>query len=193
MKGHKMKRNGLALLIVLALLVGSGCSSVITTHPLSPNPEPIDKEKFEGVWLLDDGTAHVKFSSNGIAQVAGLEWKKDKFRVNRCEAIVTQGKKHNFLSVRYLEGDGEWEGYYFLPYKFTDHGDLILWPPVPDVFEEMVESGKLQGMVEKSEYSISITITNAPGALLNIINDPDNLELFNYREPVVLRRIAADD
>jgi len=35
-----------------------------------------------------------------------------------------------------------------------------------------------------------ITITNALGVLRQFINDPENLTLFEYREPVVLRRIG---
>jgi hypothetical protein len=192
-KGHKMTLNGIFRLLLLTLLLGSGCSSVTTTHPLSRDQHAVDVEKFEGIWLMENGSIHVKFTDNGVAKLAGLDWKENAFRVIRGEAIVTEGKKHNFLSVRYQEREGEWEGYFFLPYKFTDQGDLILWPPVPKEFERMVESKKLLGIVRKGEYSTSITITNAPGALLDVINDPDSLKLFEYRKPMVLKKIAEDD
>ena len=192
-KDYKMKLSLSLPLFLIALLVASGCSSVTTLHPLSSNTEPIDQEKFEGVWLVDDGTIHVKFASNGVARIAGLEWKDGQFHVNQGEAIVTQGKQHNFLSVRYKESDGRWEGYYFLSYKFTDQGDLILWPPVPEVFAKMVKRKELQGIVKKGKYTTSVSVTNAPGGLFDIINNPENLELFDYREPLVLKKIAAGD
>lgn len=181
------------LLLVAAMLVAPGCSSVKTTQPLSSNPEPIDQDKFEGVWLLDDSVVHVQFSSNGVAKIAGLEWEDDRFQINRAEAIVTKGNKHNFISLRCQEDDGKWDGYYFLPYKFTHQGDLVLWPPVPGAFEGMIEKKKLQGIVKKDEYTTAITITNAPARLLEVIDDPDNLNLFNYREPTILKKVAEND
>ena len=188
-----MKLTLLPLLLLLAMLGGSGCSSVTTTHPLSSDHKSIDREKFEGVWQMDESVVHVKFSPNGIAQIAGLKWDKDEFRMGKAKAIVTEGKKHNFLSVQFQEDTGEWaSGYYFLAYKFTDQGDLILWLPVPEVFEASVETKQLQGTIEEGEYSKNVTITNEPGALLEIINDPDNLQAFDYTEPMVLKKISGD-
>jgi hypothetical protein len=188
-----MKLNGFPLLLLLVLLIGPGCSSVTSTHPLSIDPTPIDKEKFEGIWIMENGTIHVKFTDNGLARLAALDWEENEFRVIQGEAIVTQGKAHNFLSIRYQENPEKREGYFFLPYKFTDQDDLVLWPPVPGVFEKMIENKKLKGIAKKGKYSTSITITNEAGALLNIINDPDNLGLFDYRNLIVLRKIATDD
>jgi hypothetical protein len=185
-----MKLNLSLPLLLIALLVASGCSSVTTTHPLSSNPKPIDQEEFEGAWLADDQTFHVKFSSNGVAKIAGVEWKSNQFHIVHGEMIVTEGDEHNFLSVRFQE-DGEWmEDYFFLPYTFTEQDDLILWAPDTDVFEELIEKKQLQGIIKKGKYSTNITITNAPAGLLEIINDPENLKLFEYREPTILRKIT---
>ncbi len=69
-----MKSNSILLLFGIAMLLASGCSSVKTKHPLSSNPKAIDQEEFEGAWLADDQIFHVKFASNGVAKVAGVEW-----------------------------------------------------------------------------------------------------------------------
>ncbi|MFH1038637.1 MAG: hypothetical protein V1789_08240 [PVC group bacterium] len=191
-KGNRMRQFSIVLLSISAMLLTSGCSSVTTKHPLSNNPKPIDQEKFEGVWLVDDTVVHVQFGSNGIAQIAGLEWENNQFHIVQGEMIVTEGDKHNFLSVRFQE-DGKWmDDYLFLAYKFSEQGDLILWLPNEDVFEEAIEKKQLDGVIKQQQYSTDITITTAPEKLLEFIIDPDNLKLFEYREPMILRKVAGD-
>jgi len=185
-----MKLNLLPLFLLLALLVGSGCSSVQTTHPLSSDPKPIDKEKFEGAWLFEEGIINVKFAEDGVAKFVALKWKNDTFLLIQAEAIVAEGENSNYISFRILEGDGKSELYFFSQYQFTDDGDLIMWFPNISEFEKMVESKRLQGVVDKSEYSTDIHIKNEPESLLKIIDDPDNMKLFEYRNPMILKKIA---
>lgn len=181
-----------ACVISIAALL-AGCSTVTTQNPLSAEHKPIDKDKFEGVWLLDKEAVSLRFTSNGTARIAGVEWKDDQFRLVQGEMIVTKGKKFNFLSVRFQE-DGKWMDHYcFLQYDFTDQGDLLLWLPNDDVFEEAIKTNRLHGVVKKEMYSTDITITNALGILLEFIDNPENPSLFNYREPIVLRRIAGQE
>lgn len=181
----------IAILLGSIMLFASGCSSVTTRHPLSGNPEAIEKEEFEGTWIADDNVFHVKFAGNGVAQIAGVEWESDQFHIVHGEMIVTKGNEHNFISVRFEE-NGKWmDDYAFLSYKFTDQGDLVLWVPDIDVFEEMVEKNLLQGVVRKGQYSTNITITDTSAKILEIINNPDNLKIFRYREPVFLRKLAG--
>ena len=187
-----MKSNSILLLFGIAMLLASGCSSVKTKHPLSNNPKAIDQEEFEGAWLADDQIFHVKFASNGVAKVAGVEWGSNDFHIVHGEMIVTEGEEHNFLSIRFQE-EGKWmDDYFFLPYTFTDQDDLILWAPDADAFKDLIEKKKLQGVVEKGKYSTNITITNAPTSLFKIINNPEDMKLFEYREPIVLRKIIKE-
>ena len=138
-----MKINFIPFLLLLALLAGSGCSGVSTTRPLPIDHKSDDREKFEGIWKMGDiGLFHVKFSKNGIAQIALLEWKEEEFRMVKGEGTLTEGQKHNFLSIRGKEDDAE--GYSFVAYKFIDQGDLVLWLPVPEEFETIIATGQLQ-------------------------------------------------
>jgi len=185
------RARAIVFAISMALLVVA-CSSVATQYPLSAEPRPVDKDRFEGIWLHHKEPLVLRFASNGIARIAGVEWKDDQFRLVQAEVIVTIGKKSNFLSVRF-QRDGKWmDHYYFLQYHFTDQGDLLLWLPNAAVFKEAIGTNRLQGMVvKKGQYDTDITITNAPTALLEFIDAPENLTLFNYREPMVLRKISV--
>ena len=186
-----MKQFLLVLLSIFIIVLTLSCSSVTIRYPISNSPEPIDQKKFEGIWLVDDDeVVHVKFDSNGIARIAGLEWENNQFTMMHGEMIVSAGDEYNFLSVRFQE-DGKWmNNYYFLVYKFTEKGDLILWLPNVDAFEEAIMKKELQGIVMKEQYSTSITITSTSEELLNFISDTSNQKLFEYREPIVLYKIT---
>ena len=180
----------IALLSGVILLLSVGCSAVTIKDPLSENPEPIDQEKFEGTWLMDDEVFHVKFGSNGVAQIAGMEWESNQFHIVHAEVIVTKGDKHNFLSVRVQE-DGEWmDEYFFLSYIFSENGDLVVWSPDVDMFEDKIENGHLQGVITEGKYSTHVSITNSPLKLLKLINDPENMKLFEYGDPTIIRKIS---
>lgn len=186
-----MKQFLLVLLSIFIIAFTPGCSSVTIRYPISNSPDPIDEEKFEGIWLVDDDEViHVKFDSNGIARIAGLEWENNQFIMVHGEMIVSAGGEHNFMSVRFKE-NGKWmKDYYFLIYKFTDKGDLVLWLPDVDAFEEAIMKKQLHGIIEKDEYSTNIIITNTSEELLNFISDTSGQKLFEYREPIVLYKIT---
>ena len=176
---------------MVALLVFSGCSTVTTTQPLSSDPKPIDKEQFEGVWLSNDQLLHVMFADNGVGKIAGLEWKDDQFNIARGEMIVADADGKNLLSVRFEE-DGKWpDEYFFVEYKFSEQGDLILWAPDPEAFKTLVEEKKLKGTVKQDKNSTNVTITNMPEVFLKVVNSQESMKLFEYKEPVILKKINA--
>ena len=91
-----------AILVAISVsLLVAGCTSVTTQYPLSADAKPLDKEKFEGTWLIDKNAFSIRFASNGVARIAGVEWKDDQFQLLQGEMIVTEGKENNFLSVRF--------------------------------------------------------------------------------------------
>lgn len=186
---RRYRKTRAMLLTICAALLFAGCSTVATKHPLSKQPKPIDREKFEGVWLMDDETVHVRFASNGVARIAALEWKDDQFEIARGEMVVTEGKEHNLLCVRFQE-DAKWmDRYYFLQYEFTDQGDLVLWLPDGDAFEQAIKRKRLRGTISK-QHGTDITITSPPENLLEFINDPGDVKLFKHREPIVLQKVV---
>lgn len=169
------------------------CSSVSTPYPLTNSPEAIDKEKFEGSWIFDDKgqVLQVKFDDKNVAHIAGLQWENDDFEIGKMEMVLIEGNDHKFMSLR-AEEEGEWlEEYYFYQYKFTDQGDLILWPPNMEGFEHAIEQGLLNGGIKKGKYSTSIAITSDASILLKVLNGPDNSKLLDYKNPTILKKTAS--
>jgi hypothetical protein len=184
MKLHMMQ-HAIAGAVALALVV-AGCSSVMTQYPLSAQPKPVDKDKFEGIWI--EGPIHVHFASNGVARIAAVEWGEDQFGLFQGEMIVTEGKKDNFISVR-IEAESAW---HLRQYKFTVNDDLLVWEPNSDAFAVAIETNLLLGSVQKSSMGTpNVEVTDSPDEMLDFLNDPERRDLFNYRNPQVLRRIAA--
>lgn len=186
----RYRKNSPVLLLPCAALLLCSCKTVMTKYPLTNEPRAIDGEKFDGVWRNGDTEVYIKFASNGIAQVSIRDQKNSDVQIGPGEMIVTEGVEHNFICIRFQE-DGKWmDGYYFLQYRFIHPGDLVLWFPNNDVFEEAIQKKQLSGVIEKGQFSNEITITSNPEKLLEFINDPNNLKLFKYKEPVILWKVT---
>ncbi len=186
------KQNGKTLtlpLLVIAAVFLCNCSSVSTPYPLTSKPTAIDKKEFEGSWLVDDGQKilQVKFADDGVAHIAGLDWKDDHFEMVRGEMVIVEGNEHNFLSIRFEE-KAKWEdSYFFVAYKFSDQGDLVFWVPKAKEFNKAIQKKLLRG-----EGKDSVSITSSVEELLKVLNNPGDLILFDYKSPMVLRKIAKE-
>jgi hypothetical protein len=84
------------------------------------------------------------------------------------------------------------DGYYLVEYGFTDEGDLLLWMPRTELFADAVEAGDLAGVVERSDTSTEVTLTGPPERTLAYLEEHAESMLFDYRDPMVLERLAGD-
>ena len=101
--------------------------------------------------------------------------------------VIVEGKEHNFLSIRFEE-KGKWKDeYFFVPYKFSEQGDLIFWIPNAKEFDKAIKKKLLRG---KGESSVSIA--SPAEELLKVLNDPGDLNLFDYKSPMVLHKAAEE-
>lgn len=182
------KKNVRQFILIAAVLAAAGCSSVTTKYPLVEKRQPIDKEKFEGSWLLDKDVITIKFDTTGTARIGGVDWKENRFQLSEGEMIVAVGQHANYLSVRTREEEGWEESYYLFQYKFESDRILILWEPDLAAFEAAVKSGQLRGKVEKENNSTKIHLTDGPGVVLDFLNKSKE-ELFDYQQPSILMKI----
>ena len=187
----------LSLVMLAGLgLVLVGCDSVGTRYPLSADPQPIDAEQFEGAWMVDNDVIHIHYDSQGVARMAGVEWdnETDSFKLNEAEIIVAEGEGHNYMSVGIADDEaaeaGKVEEYLLVQYYFTDEPDMVIWMPISGAFVAAVESGKLKGEITKGEMSSSILLTDSGETIIKFLDDPENDDLFEYREPMILRKIS---
>ena len=174
--------------LLLLLLLG-GCSYVAILQPLPQAGDSAAQALLEGEWLSGDMVVSLRFASNGIGCIAGLDWKDDHFRIEEGELIVSNAGEKNYFSARF-RNNAKWENrYYFVRYRLTSQGDLLLWPPVVSTFEQAVKAGSLAGTVEKGAWGTRVIVTSDSEKLLKFLSDQGTGVLFEYEDPTVLKRI----
>ncbi len=178
------------VLVAAFLLVLAACSPVLVREPLPANAGADELARFDGAWLSGRDVTHVRFEQGQPLAIGGVEWRDGRFQVDPGEVVVTDGEEHGFLSVRVREGDGWMEGWYLVEYRFTDDGDLLVWLPQAAAFADAVEAGDLAGVVERSDTSTTVTLTGPPEATLAFLQGAAGATLFDYRDPMVMRRLA---
>ena len=77
--------------------------------------------------------------------------------------------------------------YFFASYKFSEQGDLIFWIPNAKEFDKAIKKELLLG-----EGESSVSITSPAEELLKVLNNPGDLKLFNYKSPMILRKVAEE-
>ncbi|MDD2336522.1 MAG: hypothetical protein PHD01_08075 [Geobacteraceae bacterium] len=174
--------------LLLLLLLG-GCSYVAILQPLPQAGDPVAQALLEGEWLSGDTVVSLRFASNGIGCIAGLDWKDDHFRIEEGEVIVSNVAEKYYFSARF-RNNAKWEDrYYFVRYRLTAEGDLLLWPPVVGTFEHAVNAGALAGTVERGAWGTRVTVSSAPETILKYLTEQCSGELFEYEDPTVLKRL----
>lgn len=187
MTRYRGSRWALSILFLLAVL--AGCSSVTVKQPLPSMADAAELAAFEGEWVSEGQILYVRFGADGIGRFAGVDWKEDRFSLDEGEIIVSKGAEKGYLSVRLME-NGKWlDNYYIAQYRFTGQGDLILWLPDIVAFADAVGKGKLDGVVEKGSHTGSVALTSTPEKLMAFLNDPANGALFDYREPMIIKKL----
>jgi hypothetical protein len=176
--------------IVLLIPVLTGCASVTLVQPLPAMEDAAERARFEGEWIMDGEIVYVRFGSKNTGQFAGVDWKEEQFQLDTGELVVSRGMKHDYLSVRVKMKD-QWEDhYYFAQYAFTDEGNLLVWLPDPEAFDQAIQEGRLEGAVERTQYTHNVELTDTPEKILAFLNEPGNGDLFDYSAPRTLKRLA---
>ena len=150
----------LAILAVLA----AGCSSVQTEHPVSADPEALDKDRLEGMWLLEDEIVHVRFGADNVGRLAVIDWDGGEFGVRRLEFIVAQAGEGRYLSLREDE-----DHYDLFAYEFAENGDLVVRVESTDALAAAVADGRLRGEVRKEGDDTEVVVASPTDTLLSFL------------------------
>lgn len=166
-----------------------GCSMVSVREPLPMTDRPDARAMLEGTWQLEDGMGELRFQADGIGQFAALEWEDNDFKIVRGEIHLSNAADLGLMSVRTQE-DGEWEDRYLVvAYKVVQNGDLVVWTCQAETFADAVESGALAGEVSRGRYGTDVELSSEPTAVLDFISGSNAVQLFNWRDPMVIRRL----
>ncbi len=173
-------------LFVAVSIVSSGCDVVVTRAPL-PRADARDFEnRLAGSWANDDGVIEIRFVEPGFAKLGSLEWEHDAFVLGLGELTLGEIDDRRFVSVRFQE-DGAWpDEYYLAEVEIAEADDdvLLIWTALGERFRALIENGLLEG-----ETVDGVVVTSKPEDLLAALADERAAGSFDYREPMVLRKL----
>ena len=169
-----------------------GCKTVVSLNPVGTPDTEIDKDRIEGVWQIEESVISCKFTNDGKTLIIGsVEWDDatQGFKLQQSKVWFTKVGDRRFLN---LENEQDDEHAKERRYSFTEYmliGDknefALVWPPDFDVFKETVAQKKLEGTATED----TVTISEKPETLMKVIQEDQVKGLFDYREPMILRRI----
>ena len=172
----------LAILAVFA----AGCSSVKTEHPVSADPEALDKDRLEGVWLVEDEIVHLRFGDDDVGRLAAIDWHGGEFRIRRYEFIVARAGEGRYVSLR-EKGEEEYD---LLAYDFAENGDVVVYGEATDAFARAVGEGRLRGEVRRKEEDTDVVVASSTDSLLSFLASAPPGDLFEDTA-FVLRRLPV--
>lgn len=170
----------------LCLFTLTGCSVVVMREPFPETRLSADEqEQLEGTWVYNDSVVQLRFTSNGIPWLAGMEWQNDDFRLEKTRLRFS--RYEDVLYVCMPVDDAASNRFSFAEIK-TDGDTAYLWGPNVEYIAGVVGSGRLKGTVEKDSYSTAVSIESPSVQLLALLAAQRN-DAIDYRNPLVLRRI----
>ena len=172
----------LAILAVFA----AGCSSVKTEHPVSADPEALDRNRLEGVWIVEDEIVHLRFGDDNVGRLAAIDWDGGQFRVRRCEFIVARAGEGRYVSLR-EEGEAHYD---LLAYEFAENGEIVVYREPTDAFARAIDEGRLRGEVHRKEEDTEVVVSSPSDSLLSFLASAPPGDLFGG-ETFVLRRLPV--
>lgn len=193
-------------LMVLALLVTTGCRSVTTPH-IAGAPSSEIASAIEGVWKLNDAVVYGQVLSDdkpGQLMFANLNWKKDRFQLGQRVVTVTSIGNAKFLfmgtsepakgtdpSKPMVPGPDEQYIFFKLLYQDDKPNTIIAQACDPDYFIEAVKTGKLKGEIEVDKSKVEhVRLSATADELAAYLSDEKNLkDAFLMDGPMVLVRV----
>jgi hypothetical protein len=149
------------IIVALASILLSACSTWVSVNPLSPPAEP-DK-KLEGIWKLDSKDndivyLHIGKKSENAMLAFSVEHKKDGgLDIVEIPFFITRTGLNNFINVRYEDieknANESDKGFIFVKYSLSDDNTLSIYQFDPELIISAVQSGKLKGEIYYKESS----------------------------------------
>lgn len=172
------------LFAVCILLVSmAACSEVISVFPVGENSVSLKPEEWNGKWeaVLSDGEfamMEVLPGQEGMLRITGHSHGTDD---KPMDAILRVSDGWMFINVA---GDDN-AGYYWARIRNQDGRLIFVWLPSFDKSKKLVENGILPGEVRGSTVSLNLVRPEH----LKIITSEAHGVIFDWEEPVVLRRV----
>ena len=167
----------LGSVVITACLVG--CDSVGVKQPLGQPTDEAGRAKLIGIWQLGDANQfHVQQKRDGSLAVGVLEWNKatEEFRAGGGDLVVTHLGQTQWMFMR--NSQKREEGWTFVSYEHDGQNGLKLFACRPQVFQEAVKAGQLEGTISKQGKRSHTLITSSKADVERFISDSGSSKLF---------------
>lgn len=193
-------KQSMYLILFSAVFILCGCTAVTSLTPVGTKPVVTEKKDWEGVWYNGDGLLcfiRVKDKNKGILRVAmlngGKEGKEDiDFSLKKFDVHIKQGKSlkfANFLCRDVFEKkeiNKSTEKAYCWFMITNSKENILLYIPNSKFYNKLITDKKLKG----EEVDNCIIISDSSEKILEVIDSyGDQGQLFNWKEPIPLRRL----
>lgn len=188
--GAKTMKKLLTILSFLILL--SGCSTVVSKHPVGLEPFVPHKEQIEGIWVSDNEPVKIKLinESEGIIKFAWIEEdNKSDFKLGAGTGKLLKGNKGVYINSLGLPGEDFGGFYIWGKIQFKDN-KIIIWPPSFESFKSAFENNKIKAIVEKNDNGkiTNIKLTDNPKVIIDLIESDGRF--LDWENPIILMKMS---
>ena len=179
-----MLRTGsfLALIIVVAVC---GCMKVASVTPVGEHPKEIFHADWDGTWINKEQPVKIRVADQqkGVLQVAWVEEKGGRLVMESYQIEVWEAGEWTFGNFKTQESPAP----YLWGLVKIDQGQIIIWPPDPAHFKNLVQTGVLPGNVEKDGDVVLKKLTSAQ---IKAMMSEARGVCFNWNTPIVFFRVG---
>lgn len=167
-----------------ALIVGSGCSSVYVPAAIGEKPHALDPAAWEGLWWVegDAAMARVVDAAGGELRLSGMNSRDGKVVLTSATLFIRESGDGLFASIQMEETP---KGQFVWAWLKRDGDRIVGWAPDVDRFRQLVQAGKLKGVVSASNDVYLEALT--PAAAADLTTEKYGM-LFEWQKPFMLRR-----
>lgn len=172
------------LTAVIVLMIPA-CNAVFIEQPIGENPLVATAEDWEGTWVNGEGAGRIEVvdPDKGLLKVVWIEeGTKDleSAQVHLRELgpwiVASMKDGEHSESIRYFWARVRWE-----------NGQIVVWAPNAKNFKQLVEEGKLPGVVTEGG---DVILGDLKPEHYTLITSGAEGVLFEWDEPGVLLRIG---
>ena len=189
--------------LICSLFLFSGCSHVVSKHPIGIENYAISSDDWDDVWFMDmevkteheTMTIKVVDERKGIFKLAWIESTDNDLKLEFLLIQIKKGKTDLYFNVLEMSEEEYLEGFYYWGKVKKEKQKIIFLLPSVEAFKKAYENNKIQAIVEQSsgktksgeEYSKSITIKiiDEPQVIVDLI-ERNKDEYFDYEDPILI-------
>jgi len=181
------------VLVLLASLLATGCTSVTSRKLVGDQPVTLDPKVWNGVWTNDEDhngviLFRVKDATNGVLEVGMSELTETEMKLEKFDVHVRQAGAWWWANFK---AENETNFAFVRVSKPGVH--LLVWGPDPAAFVKRVKAGGLKGELLKDsegKETGSVIIDELPPDQLRAIESGEWKDVLDLSSPGILRRLG---